>query len=737
MDPGPNYTLGPTFNDAEILPWVIEEHVTCWYHHWTLGGSRGTHWLRNLVPETITEVDPGPNYTLGPTFNDAEILPWVIEEHVTCWYHHWTLGGSRGTHWLRNLVPETITEVDPGPNYTLGPTFNDAEILPWVIEEHVTCWYHHWTLGGSWGTHWLRNLVPETITEVDPGPNYTLGPTFNDAEILPWVIEEHVTCCYHHWTLGGSRGTHWLRNLVPETITEVDPGPNYTLGPTFNDAEILPWVIEEHVTCWYHHWTLGGSRGTHWLRNLVPETITEVDPGPNYTLGPTFNDAEILPWVIEEHVTCWYHHWTLGGSRGTHWLRNLVPETITEVDPGPNYTLGPTFNDAEILPWVIEEHVTCWYHHWTLGGSRGTHWLRNLVPETITEVDPGPNYTLGPTFNDAEILPWVIEEHVTCWYHHWTLGGSRGTHWLRNLVPETITEVDPGPNYTLGPTFNDAEILPWVIEEHVTCWYHHWTLGGSRGTHWLRNLVPETLGPTFNDAEILPWVIEEHVTCWYHHWTLGGSRGTHWLRNLVPETITEVDPGPNYTLGPTFNDAEILPWVIEEHVTCWYHHWTLGGSRGTHWLRNLVPETITEVDPGPNYTLGPTFNDAEILPWVIEEHVTCWYHHWTLGGSRGTHWLQNLVPETITEVDPGPNYTLGPTFNDAEILPWVIEEHVTCWYHHWTLGGSRGTHWLRNLVPETITEVDPGPNYTLGPTFNDAEILPGGKEEYVTCWYHH
>ena len=111
--------------------------------------------------------------------------------------------------------------------------------------------------------------------------------------------------------------------------------------------------------------------------------------------------------------------------------------------------------------------MTCWYHHWTLGGSRGTHWLRNLVPETITEVDPGPNYTLGPTFNDAEILPWVIEEHVTCWYHHWTLGGSRGTHWLRNLVPETITEVDPGPNYTLGSNFNDAEILP--LGDRRTC----------------------------------------------------------------------------------------------------------------------------------------------------------------------------------------------------------------------------------------------------------------------------
>ena len=62
--------------------------------------------------------------------------------------------------------------------------------------------------------------------------------------------------------------------------------------------------------------------------------------------------------------------------------------------------------------------------------------------------------------------------------------------------------------------------------------------------------------------------------------------------------------------------------MIEEHVTCWYHHWTLGGSRGTHWLRNLVPQTITEVDPGTNQTLGPNFNEAEILPWVIEEHVT-------------------------------------------------------------------------------------------------------------------
>ena len=104
-------------------------------------------------------------------------------------------------------------------------------------------------------------------------------------------------------------------------------------------------------------------------------------------------------------------------------------------------------------------------------GQQGDTLVTKLVPETITEVDPGPNHTLGPTFNDAEILPWVIEEHVTCWYHHWTLGGSRGTHWLRKLVPQTITEVDPGPNHTLGPTFNDAEILPWALKVGPNVWF--------------------------------------------------------------------------------------------------------------------------------------------------------------------------------------------------------------------------------------------------------------------------
>ena len=84
MDPGPNYTLDTPFNDAEIPPGVKEEHGTCWYHHWTLGGSMGTHGLRNLLPETITEVETGLNYTFGLHFNDAEIPPGVKEEHVTC-----------------------------------------------------------------------------------------------------------------------------------------------------------------------------------------------------------------------------------------------------------------------------------------------------------------------------------------------------------------------------------------------------------------------------------------------------------------------------------------------------------------------------------------------------------------------------------------------------------------------------------------------------------------------------
>ena len=172
----------------------------------------------------------------------------------------------------------------------------------------------------------------------------------------------------------------------------------------------------------------GSTEKNHPCR--VTKTLTDVVPRTNCSLDPTFNDAEILHGVIEEHVTCWYHHWTLGGSREPHRLRYLFYETLTDVVPSPNYSLDPTFNDAEILHGVIDEHVTCWYHDWTLGGSREPHRLRYLVYETLTDVVPSPNYSLDPTFNDAEILHGVIEEHVTCWYHHWTLGGSREPHRL-------------------------------------------------------------------------------------------------------------------------------------------------------------------------------------------------------------------------------------------------------------------------------------------------------------------
>ena len=178
-------------------------------------------------------------------------------------------------------------------------------------------------------------------------------------------------------------------------------------------------------------------------------------------------------------MTCWYHHWTLGGSREPHRLRYLLCETLTDVVPGPNYSLDPTFNDAEILHRVIEEHVTCWYHHWTLGGSREPHRLRYgsrephrlryFLCETLTDVVPGPNYSLDPTFNDAEILHGVIEEHTTCWYHHWTLEGSTEPHRLRYFLCDTLTEVVPGPDQTLDPPFSEAEVFIWVIKEHVTC----------------------------------------------------------------------------------------------------------------------------------------------------------------------------------------------------------------------------------------------------------------------------
>ena len=226
-----------------------------------------------------------------------------------------------GTHRLRNLLPETITEVDPGPNYTLGPR----------------------TPGGGTDPLWLRFLASETITKLGHGPNYSLGPNFNDAEILHGVIEEHVTCCYHHWTGGGGTDPVWLRFLPSENITKLGPAQNCSLDPTFNDAEILHGVIEEHMICWYYHWTKGGGTDPVWLRYLASETITKLGPGPNYSLNITINNAEIIHNMIEEHVTCWYHHWTKGGGTDPVWLRFLASETNHQTGSWPNLQDGPNF----------------------------------------------------------------------------------------------------------------------------------------------------------------------------------------------------------------------------------------------------------------------------------------------------------------------------------------------------------------------------------------------------------
>ena len=58
----------------------------------------------------------------------------------------------------------------------------------------------------------------------------------------------------------------------------------------------------------------------------------------------------------------------------------------------------------------------------------------------------------------------------------------------------------------------------------------------------------------------------------------GGGTDPVWLRFLGSGTKTKLGPGPNYSLEPTFNDAEILHGVIEEHVACWYHHWMQGSA---------------------------------------------------------------------------------------------------------------------------------------------------------------
>ena len=82
----------------------------------------------------------------------------------------------------------------------------------------------------------------------------------------------------------------------------------------------------------------------------------------------------------------------------------------------------------------------------------------------ITKLGPDPNYSLDPTFNDAEILFVVTEEHVACWYHHWTKGGSTDPVWLRFLASGTINKLAPGPNHSLHKTFNNAKNINGVIE---------------------------------------------------------------------------------------------------------------------------------------------------------------------------------------------------------------------------------------------------------------------------------
>ena len=69
-----------------------------------------------------------------------------------------------------------------------------------------------------------------------PGPKYTLGPRFNDAEILHGVRDEHVSCKFRHLTQGGSVDPPWLRFLTSRAITNLGPGPKYTLDASFNYA---------------------------------------------------------------------------------------------------------------------------------------------------------------------------------------------------------------------------------------------------------------------------------------------------------------------------------------------------------------------------------------------------------------------------------------------------------------------------------------------------------------------
>ena len=55
--------------------------------------------------------------------------------------------------------------------------------------------------------------------------------------------------------------------------------------------------------------------------------------------------------------------------------------------------------------------------------------------------------------------------------------------------------------------------------------------------------------------------------------------------------------------------------------------------------------------------LDRTFNDAESLHGMVEEQVTCWYHHWIPGSGTDPVWLQFWASEKITKMGTGPNYS--------------------------------------------------------------------------------
>ena len=131
-----------------------------------------------------------------------------------------------------------------------------------------------------------------------------------------------------------------------------------------------------------------------------------------------------------------------------------------------------------------------------------------------------------------------------------------------------------------------------------------------------------------------------------------------------PSLVTIFGPqrrSPNLVLAQTTASTKLsmtqkfFIGVIEEHMTCWYYHWTPGGGTDPVWLRFFASETITKLGHGPNYSLDKTFNNAEILHGVIEEQVICWYHHGTQGAA------QTQFGYDFWALEPTPNWVLAQT----------------------------------------------------------------------------